>query len=1424
MGKLIGIIFLIVVLVTISGIIVFLSIQHPERRLDVGANIEEIKIEDNYAYITLSGGANDKEIERIKFIFTDNYGVKHYYSTTEGIENLSKPYKKSIVNLFKKPDFQGTYRYIIDSNEIGFENFDRIYKIEIVFDYKKDILEVDKDVSLDSEVINEDSAPSDGGGGGSSFTPDSDLIPTPKAYWMYGGNEVVSLDDMEYGATLKLVLKDSGLNPGIPVEFMIYERDFFEDDYLAKLSKNVGSDGYVYVDWIITEAHVQAARNLLEGNKLELYFEVRGIKSGILKIDFVDKVIVSASDFENVPDGFHPPEYTIDNNLSEGSRWSADGEQWIRYDLPNKVSINTVSIMFLHGDERQAIIDIEISEDGKSWTQVFSGSSSGTNSGFEAFTFSESTVSSIRILGHGNTDSSWNSFIEVNWSNEEIIIPPPVTGDVYYVSNSGNDNNDGLSESTPWQTIAKVSSMTFNPGDAILFKRGNTWREQLIMSSSGNSTDYILFSSYGGGNKPKILGSEQSVDWTHLGNNIWRSSTEVVDPTFGASHGGDEKGYGHQWPGSLWYVENDGSVTWGHMQKYATESDFSNLTEEYDWVWIGEETLGSLGNIHVYSTESPGTRYNSLESATRQSCIDLDNKEYLEFDNLELQFAAAEGIGEDWPGTELHGLIVKNSKMSYFAIKDGVGYGVHLHHSDLHIYNNIIHDAGRRSISLQPFDTVEDIVFENVIVENNTLYNGFHTTGIDIGHSGNNIYRNFHLRNNLIYDDPYASLTSPEGWPSNGIFIGNHGTGPFEDFYIYNNVIIGSSASGIQVCCDGGGPKEVYIYHNTFYGVNKNEGERGANAFLRIEGEDTDVTIRNNILYNDAQASNNYANLFVYHTETAHIDNNLHYIINPDVTLAIVGTSYDRYYIDGWYDEYISNTGYDVHSPFPADPLFVDQDNGNFNLVQYSVAIDVGAIIPGINNGYYGNAPDIGAFEYAGTETGGSFITIHAAGVPDAGIYPIMELIIDGITVSSWTVNSGDPNIPFFAQYSYSYPGIISSSNTVRVAYTNDDSPVIDLRVDKIVIDGTTYETEDPSTFNTGTWDGTSCGGDPYAESEWLHCSGYFEYDLGGPCQYDADCFDGNSCTTDSCVSGSCDHTPYCSSADGICCSGCTSANDDDCVVAPSYIIADHNAADAFENIPDCWVEEAKSQFIIGYGFTSHGTQVTSGLWGLNDLMNDAGSPNDLYYFNNGGTNGALDLERGDGYGCQWLDHDVGYTPWLSETRNYLDGYDPGCPPDEPAVSGDHSDVNTIMWSWCGQVNDVNLQTHYFDNVVALESEYPGITFIYMTGHLESNQAVLSANNQIRQHVQDVNGILFDFADIEKWDPAGQEHPWDTDACNWCSDWCANSEDCTSILNAISGCAHSHEYNCYRKAKAFWWMMARIAGWDGVSQNCPVSS
>ena len=79
----------------------------------------------------------------------------------------------------------------------------------------------------------------------------------------------------------------------------------------------------------------------------------------------------------------------------------------------------------------------------------------------------------------------------------------------YYVDSvSGSDSNTGTSTSAPWQTIAHVNAQSFNPGDQILFKDGDTWREQLTVPSSGTTSNPITFSSYGSGANPIISGAD----------------------------------------------------------------------------------------------------------------------------------------------------------------------------------------------------------------------------------------------------------------------------------------------------------------------------------------------------------------------------------------------------------------------------------------------------------------------------------------------------------------------------------------------------------------------------------------------------------------------------------------------------------------------------------------------------------------------------------------------------------------------------------------------------------------------------------------------------------------------------------------------------------------------------------------------------
>jgi hypothetical protein len=236
-------------------------------------------------------------------------------------------------------------------------------------------------------------------------------------------------------------------------------------------------------------------------------------------------------------------------------------------------------------------------------------------------------------------------------------------------------------------------------------------------------------------------------------------------------------------------------------------------------------------------------------------------------------------------------------------------------------------------------------------------------------------------------------------------------------------------------------------------------------------------------------------------------------------------------------------------------------------------------------------------------------------------------------------------------------------------------------------------------------------------------------------------------------------------------------------------LIINHLCTD-IDQIPKEWILKAKDDFRIAYGHTSHGSQIISG-------MEVLASQSELYSFNYEGSDGALSLHDRDPQG------DLGNpnrTEWYYRTRNLLSH--PDC------------NRNLILWSWCGQVsharvNDINTYLNLMDH---LETEFPHVTFVYMTGHLDGTGEegnLHQRNNQIREFCQANNKVLFDFADIESHDPDGNyfldkgadDHcNYDSDGntsrdANWAEEWsAANPGEWASCP-----CAHSHPLNCNLK-------------------------
>ena len=102
-------------------------------------------------------------------------------------------------------------------------------------------------------------------------------------------------------------------------------------------------------------------------------------------------------------------------------------------------------------------------------------------------------------------------------------------GTVYYVSNSGDDDNDGKTPQTAWKTLERVSKAYLYEGDAVLFKRGDLFRGN-IKAKSG-----VTYSAYGEGDKPKLYGGCKSLADPKLWElyneeyNIWKCKEKMLD-------------------------------------------------------------------------------------------------------------------------------------------------------------------------------------------------------------------------------------------------------------------------------------------------------------------------------------------------------------------------------------------------------------------------------------------------------------------------------------------------------------------------------------------------------------------------------------------------------------------------------------------------------------------------------------------------------------------------------------------------------------------------------------------------------------------------------------------------------------------------------------------------------------------------------
>ncbi|WP_163378144.1 malectin domain-containing carbohydrate-binding protein [Cyclobacterium sp. SYSU L10401] len=110
-----------------------------------------------------------------------------------------------------------------------------------------------------------------------------------------------------------------------------------------------------------------------------------------------------------------------------------------------------------------------------------------------------------------------------------LAVPALSHGANYYFSQGSGDDSRSFAQAqnpdTPWKSIQKLNTVfsSLNPGDKILFRRGETYFGTIIMSNSGTVTNPITIGAYGNGDNPVITGLVKLSNWKSIGNGIYEA-------------------------------------------------------------------------------------------------------------------------------------------------------------------------------------------------------------------------------------------------------------------------------------------------------------------------------------------------------------------------------------------------------------------------------------------------------------------------------------------------------------------------------------------------------------------------------------------------------------------------------------------------------------------------------------------------------------------------------------------------------------------------------------------------------------------------------------------------------------------------------------------------------------------------------------
>lgn len=541
-----------------------------------------------------------------------------------------------------------------------------------------------------------------------------------------------------------------------------------------------------------------------------------------------------------------------------------------------------------------------------------------------------------------------------------LIIAPIIafSQSTYYIdATNGNDNNNGLSVSTPWKTISKVNNQTFNAGDQILFKRNEIWNgERLYIENiTGSTANNVTYSDYGNGEKPIISSIiNQSHNWSYTSNNIWKATNPPAEHPERLLINLEEKlranimseldGVNYFWfyndnTNELFIHSNDDPIN--TIISYSTDfpliiSDSENITLnniDFQGGWTAIYITSGTNNVHLnnlnigkHSREGIIISTDASSPTEYPKNINIDNCNFDAFFNFDYSSAGTYQDSFDRgcsDGIRTEVLINGEINNCYFKNWGHASINIDgIHVSNIKISNNFLTSP---DICYGGRIAVDDAT--NIEVYNNEIIN----TSVQSQLNG----QSNHYHHNIFSDTKDTSLILDV--IDAGIELQGYSNTDVIDNIFENNIILNTEGPAIRIS----GNNDFDIYNNTF---------------------------RNNIIYNCGITTNGKS-IVIEENEfgTSHnniFKNNLIHNTNTTQTCDFRSNITDVQLFNT-----VSDDGYQIDNNISENPLLVDIINNDYHLTANSSCINSGITtlstsdFEGNQVPYNSTNPDIGIYE-----------------------------------------------------------------------------------------------------------------------------------------------------------------------------------------------------------------------------------------------------------------------------------------------------------------------------------------------------------------------------------------------------------------------------------------------------------------------------